>query len=39
MSKDMKKAKKAFTTLQAKIAEMKEEESDLSDSDSDSHEN
>ena len=33
----MKKAKKAFTTLQANIAEMNEEESDLSDSDSDSH--
>ena len=33
----MKKAKKTFKTLQAKISDLKEEESDLSDSDGESH--
>ena len=33
----MKKSKKTFATLQAKIADLKEEESDLSYSDGDSH--
>ena len=33
----MKKYKKIFTILQAKIVELKEKESELSDSDGDSH--
>ena len=34
----MKKDKKTFTTLQDKIGDLKGEESDLSDSDGESHE-
>ena len=37
MSKDTKKTKKTFTNLQDKIAYLKEEEYDLSDSDGESH--
>ena len=33
----MNKAKNTFTTLQAKVSDIKEDESDLSDSDGESH--